>query len=88
MLRTHSTLSEADIRRLSRMSKRDLATIVEDEGRRLGHVWIIGGPGDWSKDELVSYLVREQNWRCECGCSNSVNEAFCYLCGAGPEEDE
>lgn len=31
--------------------------------------------------------MSEDSWRCECGDINGAHEAFCYRCGAGPEDE-
>lgn len=53
-------MSEYDdhVRWLSRQPKRALREIVERWGREHGRRWVIGGPGDWNHDELVSACAR------------------------------
>lgn len=47
------------VRDLDRLKKADLIRVALAVGDARGDHWIVGGPADWSKDELVSYLVRE-----------------------------
>ena len=44
---------------VSQMSKRRLKDLITADAALRGRAWILGGPACWSKDEMVSYLVRE-----------------------------
>lgn len=46
------------VRSLYRLSKPRLADLVERWAREHGQSWVIGGPRQWSKDELISALAR------------------------------
>lgn len=52
------TRTERDARavQLDRMGRRRLVAIVRD----LGGMWILGGPEDWSKDELVTEILHAE----------------------------
>lgn len=58
-----NSLSARDqvVRELDRTKKRDLIIIALLLGRARGDHWIIGGPDEWSKDELVAYIARESD---------------------------
>lgn len=43
---------------ISRLRKAQLVELVEQWARQHGRQWIIGGPREWSKDELVNAAVR------------------------------
>ena len=47
------------IAQISRKTKTELMHLAMADARERGRTWIIGGPTKMSKDELVSYLVRE-----------------------------
>ncbi len=50
---------DARARQLTRLRKRDLVAIVTDHARRHGGGrWAVHGPHLWSRDELVSELLR------------------------------
>jgi hypothetical protein len=44
---------------IDRMSKAKLVKLILRDARQRGREWVFGGPAGWSKDELVSYIVRE-----------------------------
>lgn len=44
---------------LYRMSKADLRALVREHDRKVGRNRLVGGPEDWSQDELISHIVRE-----------------------------
>jgi hypothetical protein len=42
---------------LARTKKTDLVLMAKAVAPARGDHWIIGGPDDWSKDELIAYLA-------------------------------
>lgn len=45
------------------------------------------GPG--LSEDIAYTLGLIERWTCgDCGCVNGHHEAFCYRCGAGPDEEE
>lgn len=47
------------IQELYRMRKPELLAIVNDDAKQKGRRWVLGGPEHWSKDDLISHIVRE-----------------------------
>lgn len=45
---------------LTHTRKADLIRLVRDRARREGGRWLIGGPEVWSKDELISDVIRHE----------------------------
>jgi hypothetical protein len=73
----------ARVRQLWRMPKRDLIAIVAERARERGASWLIGGPPLWSKDELLSAVIRFE-WpeadRCDadrCTWPDGPHSPFC-----------
>ncbi len=52
------TLSSDRIYEIERTRASELRAIVEDWASRNGRKWVLGGPRDWSEDELVSAVCR------------------------------
>jgi hypothetical protein len=47
------------VRQVARMTKADLLQVVLTDAGSRGRRWVLGGPKDWSKDELVRYVIHE-----------------------------
>jgi hypothetical protein len=63
-------------------------SLYDEVAREALHDWLDERKG-LAADERPSRaeLAEDGAWRCsDCGCVNSDHEAFCYRCGAGPEE--
>jgi hypothetical protein len=43
---------------ICRMKKPKLVRMVKDAAAKRGQSWLIGGPDDWSRDELIAALAR------------------------------
>jgi hypothetical protein len=48
---------EARIGELSRKSRTKLLLIMTEVARQRGASWVVGGPGTWSKDELINGIL-------------------------------
>ena len=44
---------------VSKMSKADLRALIYADARERGRQWVLGGPDEWSHDELVRYIVHD-----------------------------
>lgn len=51
-------LTAGEIRALERTGRGELVQMVLADARNRNRRWLVGGPDRWSKDELVTYLVR------------------------------
>jgi hypothetical protein len=59
---------DARVKQISKWPKQQLRFTVYDLASAAGRSWVMGGPQEWSKDELISFILDAEGLQVP-GCS-------------------